>query len=193
MKRASGILGLLALEQIGGIDAQAPHPRPDLGPFFLQEAASLGVAEPCAGARSDEHADTALDDDQALVLEALIGLGHRQRIGLLLGGERADRGKRIAVGVAAGEDCVGDRLAEADVNRFLVLFSYRHAVLIQRLAGKLNRLSSKCHRAGGCHGLAMVSSAGRSRSSSSREQWPMKINPAIRSPGPQRARRTWSE
>ena len=72
------------------------------------------------GAGSDEHADAALDHDQPFVLEALIGLGDGQRIGALLGGERADRGKGVAVAVSAGEDRVGDHLAEADVDGLFV-------------------------------------------------------------------------
>ena len=72
----------------------------------------------------------------AFVLEALIGLGDGQRIGLLLGGERADRGQRIAVAIFSGEDRVGDDLTQADVDRFVVMGAKRHAVVIQRLARK---------------------------------------------------------
>ncbi len=39
------------------------------------------------GARGDEHADAALDDDEAFVLETLIGFGDRQRVGALFGGQ----------------------------------------------------------------------------------------------------------
>ena len=89
-----------------------------------------------AGAGGDEHADAAFDDDQAFVLKTLIGLGHGQRIGLLLGGEGADRGQRVAVAIVAGEDGIGDRLAKADVNGLLMRGAERHAVIIQRCGEK---------------------------------------------------------
>ena len=91
------------------------------GHSSLRKRRALGIAQPRPGAGRDEHADAALDDDQPFVLEALIGLGHGQRVGLLLGGQRADRGQRVAVGIFAGEDRVGDRLAQADVNGLFVL------------------------------------------------------------------------
>ena len=58
-----------------------------------------------------------------VVLEALIGLGDRQRVGRLLDGERADGRQRVAVAVAAGENRVGNRLAQANVNGLFVLRS----------------------------------------------------------------------
>src|SRR6185437_7436421 len=121
--------------QLGRIDPEPPHARADFGPLLLEEAVALGIAEarPCAW--RDEHADAALDHDQPLVLESLIGLGDGQRIGLLLGGEGADGGKRIAIAVRAGEDRVGDRLAEANVDGLLMLAAERHAVIIHRCAG----------------------------------------------------------
>ena len=89
-------------------------------PFLADEDGALGFAQAGAGAGGDEHADPALDDDQPFVLEALIGLGHGQRVGAFLGGQRADRGQGIAVGEAAGEDRVGDHLAQADINGLFV-------------------------------------------------------------------------
>ena len=87
-----------------------------------------------SGARSDEHADAALHDDQALVLESLICLRHGQRVRLLLRGERTDRGEGIAVAEFSGENRIGDGLAQTDVDRLVVLFAERHAVIIQRIA-----------------------------------------------------------
>src|SRR4051794_36673260 len=67
-----GILGALALQHLRGIDAQPAHPCADLRPFLLEEARTLGFAQLGARARSDEHADSALHDDKAFVLEALV-------------------------------------------------------------------------------------------------------------------------
>ena len=78
------------------------------------------VRSRAAAPGSDEHADTALHHDQAFVLESLIGLGDRQRVGTLFGGKRTDRGKGVAVAISAGKDCVGDHLSKADVNGFFV-------------------------------------------------------------------------
>ena len=49
--------------------------------------------QPRPRARRDEHADPALDHDQAFVLEALIGLGDGQGICLLLRREARTEGK----------------------------------------------------------------------------------------------------
>jgi hypothetical protein len=49
---------------------------------------------------ADEHADAALDADQPVGLELLVGLGDSERIGALLGGEGRDRGKHVAFRVA---------------------------------------------------------------------------------------------
>jgi hypothetical protein len=54
----------------------------------------------CRPRLADEHADAALDADQPVGLELLVGLGHGQRIGALLGGERAHRGQHVAFRVA---------------------------------------------------------------------------------------------
>ena len=77
---------------------------------------------------------SAADHDQPLVLEALIGLGDRQWVRGLLRGEHADRRQRVAVAIGAGEDCVSNRLAQADINRLFVLRAKRHAVIIQQRA-----------------------------------------------------------
>src|SRR5436305_1194731 len=61
-----GALGPFAVEQRRRVDAETAHPRPDLGPFLLQEAVAFGIAEASARSRSDEHPDTPLDDDQPL-------------------------------------------------------------------------------------------------------------------------------
>src|SRR4051794_24738713 len=169
------------------------HAGTDLRPFLVEETTALRVPEPGASARCDEHADTALDHDQPLVLEALVGLGHGQGIGLFLRRKGADRGQGVSIGEAASKDRIGDGLAEADVNGFFVLLAKRHAVVIQRVARLFNHLSPNCHKAGGAHAVATVSSGGRSRSSSSRPAWPMKTKPAMRSPGPQNAAFTRSE
>src|SRR5947209_1377380 len=109
--RVTVALGPFAVEQSRRVDAETVHPRPDLGPFFLQEAVAFGIAEASARSRSDEHPDAPFDDDQPLVLEALVSLGDGQRIGLLLSGQRADRGEGIAVGVTARQNRVSDRLS----------------------------------------------------------------------------------
>src|SRR5438128_2198873 len=90
IRARAGILRALPLQQADRVDAEALHPGADFGPFLVKEAASLGFAQPGAGARGDEHADSTLDDDQALVLEALIGFGDGQRVRLAFGGEGAD-------------------------------------------------------------------------------------------------------
>ena len=64
---------------------------------MADELSRCAAAQPRSGARGDEHADPALHDDQAFVLEPLIGLGDGQRVGALLGGQGADRGQRVAV------------------------------------------------------------------------------------------------
>ena len=57
---------------------------------------ALGRAQLVGRAFAHEHADAALDADQPVGLELLVGLGHGQRIGALLGGERAHRGQHVA-------------------------------------------------------------------------------------------------
>src|SRR5436190_8200825 len=101
---SAGVLSGGALDQASGVDAQAVHSRPYLRPFLLEEARPFGIAQPRTGARGDEHADSALDDDQPLVLESLIGLGDGKRIRLLLRGERANRWQRVAVAIFPGKD-----------------------------------------------------------------------------------------
>jgi hypothetical protein len=49
------------------------------------------------------------------------------------------------------------------------------------------------YAAGGSHFLTTSDNAGLGRSSISRPAWPMKMKPAIRSPGAQKALRTRSE
>src|SRR5690348_9599497 len=88
-----GKLSPLALQQFCRANAQPFHPRSNLGPFFLKETVALAFAEACARTRGDEHADAAFHDDQAFVLEALIGLGDRQRVRLLFRSQRSNRRK----------------------------------------------------------------------------------------------------
>ena len=90
------------------------------GHSLVMKRFALAGAEPRRRAGSDEHADTALDDDQAFVLESLICLGDRQRIGALFGGKRTDRGKGVAIAISAGKDCIGNHLTKADVNGLFV-------------------------------------------------------------------------
>ena len=89
-------------------------------PFVADKGLAFGVAQARAGTRRDEHADATLDDDQSFVLEALIGLGDSQRIGAFLRGQGADRRQRVTVAEAAGQDGVGDHLAETDINGLFV-------------------------------------------------------------------------
>src|SRR5436190_12029387 len=131
---SAGVLSGGALDQASGVDAEAVHSRPYLGPFLLEEARPLGIAQPRTGARGDEHADSALDDNQPFILESLVGLGDGQRVRLFLRGERADRRQRVAVAIFPGEDGVGYRLAQPHVNGLVVLGAKRHAVIIQRCA-----------------------------------------------------------
>ena len=135
------------------------------GHSCLMKRFALGFAQAGAGAGGDEHADAALDDDQPFVLEALIGLGDGQRVGALLGGEGADRGKRVAVAEFAGEDRVGDRVAQADVNRLVAWCGYwSEASCCHNTALR----DASVNRFGGTQGLTTLSSGGRGRSSSSR-------------------------
>ena len=136
----AGMLRRARGREVRGIDAEPPHAAADFGPFLGQETAALGFAQPRARSGGNEHADAALDDDQPFILETLIGFGDGQRIGLFLRGQRADRGQGVAVGILAGEDRVGDRLAQPDVHRLFVLLSKRHAVVIQRIARSFNPL-----------------------------------------------------
>ena len=78
--------------------------------------------------------DAALHDDQALVLEALVGFGDGERVRLLFSSKRAHRRQRVAIAEFTGEDCIGDRLAKADVYGLVVLGPKRHGVIIQRIA-----------------------------------------------------------
>ena len=64
-------------------NAETIHPRPDFGPFLKQEGLTFGLPQTIGGAAHDIHAYAALDLDEAIVLELLIGLGHRERVGAL--------------------------------------------------------------------------------------------------------------
>ena len=138
-------------------------------------------------ARGDEQADAAPDVDQAFVLESLVGLGDRQRVRLLLGGKRTNRGKGVAVTEFAGEDCVGDRLRGGGRKR-----AFRgscEASCCGNTAArmcKVNLLAASISR-------TICARSGRGRSSSSRSGLPMKMKPAMRSPGRAKAALTIGE
>ena len=108
------------------------------------------------GTRRHEHANSAPDDYQALVLKTLVGLGDRQRVGLLLRGQCAHRRKCIPVSEFSSQDRVGDRLAETDIDGLFVLGSERHAVIIHRFA----EISNENHlEFSGCHALRWAARA----------------------------------
>src|SRR5215213_8816809 len=94
-----GILSAFSAEQARRVDPQPVHARPNLGPVAVEEAVTLGFAELGPGAGSDEHADSALDQDEPVVLKSLISLGDGERIGLLFGGEGPNGRQRVAVAV----------------------------------------------------------------------------------------------
>jgi hypothetical protein len=171
-------------------DFKPVHALADFRPFLGEEAAPLRFGEACSRTGGHEQANPALHHDQTFVLEALIGLGDGQRICLFLGGESPDGRQRVAVTIAAGENCVGDRLAEADVNglsRGWFGASCCHNTAARKFVNFFRRL------AGGVHLRTTSSSVGRNRSSGADTGLPMKTNPAIRSPGSQKASVTRGE
>src|SRR3954470_13741045 len=97
-------LSPLALQQILGIEPEQLDMRADPRPAVLQEMVTLGEPELLRCPRQHEHADAATDLHIAVVLEALIGLGDRQRIGAMLGGKRANRGKLVPRTILAAQD-----------------------------------------------------------------------------------------
>src|SRR5687768_6728434 len=105
-----------ALDQIVGVEPQAADLGGDRRPAIVEEVLALGRAELLRRALGYEHADAALDQDQPLVLEGLIGLGDGQRIGAMLGGEAAHRGQGIAVAYLPVEDGSRDAVAEAEID-----------------------------------------------------------------------------
>src|SRR5690606_31984754 len=92
------------VEDVRGLDAEPRHALANLRPLVLEEAGALGRAQLLGRALADEHADPALDADQPVGLELLVGLGHGERIGALLGGEGAHRGQHLALRVASLDD-----------------------------------------------------------------------------------------
>ena len=66
--------------------------------------------------RAGLHADAAPNGDEPVFLEGLIGLGDRQRIGALIGGEGADGGKRVTLLDASIKDHRDDLVTEAEIN-----------------------------------------------------------------------------
>ena len=58
-------LGAFVVDQAHRVDAEAAHASADFRPFFLEEPAAFGFAEPCPRSCSDEHANPALHDNQA--------------------------------------------------------------------------------------------------------------------------------
>jgi hypothetical protein len=88
----------------------------DSRPSILEEVLALGGAQPLGSAGRDEHADAALDHDEPLLLEGLVGLGDGERIGAEIGGEAAHRRQRIAVADAAFEDHRRDAVAQAEID-----------------------------------------------------------------------------
>ena len=74
----------------------APDARDDLRPFLVQELGACRHAQALGRAMIDEHADAAPNGDEPVFLEGLIGLGDRQRIGALIGGEGADGSRLVA-------------------------------------------------------------------------------------------------
>ena len=102
-----------AVEQFGGVDIQPADARGDFGPFLVQELRARRGPQPLRGTAIDEHADAAPHGDQPVFLEALIGLGHGQRIGALIGGEGAYRRQRIPLANPAIEDHRDDLVAQA--------------------------------------------------------------------------------
>ena len=155
------------------------------GHSLLDEAVALGVAQAGAGAGGDEHADAALDDDQPVVLEALIGLGDGQRVGALLGGEA--RGPRAA-GRRRRSGRRGSRRRSLRAGgrkpACRELASKRHAVIIQQCATSRSSAWWAQRRTSVCERRRAGAPPAR------RPGEPRKMKPAIRSPGAQKAART---
>lgn len=61
--------------------SQAFHSGANFGPVAGQKQLALAPPQLFRRAAGDKHADSALDLNQAIKLELLIGLGHGQRIG----------------------------------------------------------------------------------------------------------------
>src|SRR6478735_7790316 len=110
----AGSLSPLALQKVRGANSQPFHARADLRPLFLQEPVALALAKARAGPGGDEHADSALHDDEAFVLKTLVGLGNRKWVRLLICRKGSDGRKGVAVAVFPGKNRVRDRLPEAD-------------------------------------------------------------------------------
>ena len=164
--------------------------RGSSGHSSLEEAAALGLAQPGAGAGGDEHADAALDHDQPFVLESLIGLGDGQRIGLLLGGEGADRRQRVAVAYIGRRG--SRRRSFRAGGRKPAFRGAVSASCCPNTAVRDKVQAEKSTFAAAARAATRFAAAGAAAPRARVPAWPMKMKPAIRSPGPQKAARTRS-
>jgi hypothetical protein len=105
-----------ALEQIGGVDMQPAHLLHDAGPFLLQKLGAGVAPQAIGGTIGNEHADTAFDDDQTVILKTLIGLGGGQWIGAMFRGKSTDRGEGVAIPIDAIQYRFGDDIAKTKID-----------------------------------------------------------------------------
>ena len=117
-----GWLGERPLDQILGLETEALHLGGDGGPAIVEKILALCGSKPLARTFGDEHADPALHENQAFVLEGLVGLGHGERIGPMLRGEAADRGERVSVAHLAVQNGGSDGIAEAEIDWTIVVW-----------------------------------------------------------------------
>jgi len=90
--------------------------RPALAGLDAIGALALHGAQPARCAGRHEHADAPLHLNEAIILEALIGLGHGQRIGALLRSKGAHRGQHVAIPIFSVQDRCGDEVAQAQID-----------------------------------------------------------------------------
>ena len=101
--------------QVRKVDPQPPHALANFGPFLGEKLLTLALAKRIGCAFDDIHANPALNLIQPVILELLLSLRNRQRVGAFLCSEGAHGRKHRAFCIVALDDGRRDLVAQFEI------------------------------------------------------------------------------